>query len=53
MITDEMFVVVEHNQASGQPHDQAEIFRLAATCVEALVNGLNDEVGPLLERLER
>jgi hypothetical protein len=35
------------------PTNPAEIFRLAATCVEALVNGLNDEVGPLLERLER
>jgi hypothetical protein len=38
---------------SEVPTDPAEIFRLAVACVEALVAGLNREVGPLLERLER
>jgi hypothetical protein len=35
------------------PTDPAEIFRLAVTCVEGIVVGLNREVGPLLDRLER
>lgn len=33
MINDEMFVVVEHNQASGQPHDQVEFFDSLAEAV--------------------
>lgn len=34
------------------PAEFYRLARLAVACVEALVNGLNDEVGPLLERLE-
>jgi hypothetical protein len=33
------------------PTGHNEIFRLAVACVEAIVDGLNREVGPLLERL--
>jgi hypothetical protein len=37
---------------SEVPASLPEIFELSAACLEAIVAGLNREVGPLLERLE-